>query len=249
MIMLKSPEEIEKMSRACDVVAETISALKDVVKPGITTLDIERFVDGMLDKRGAVSAFRGYRSYPSSVCTSVNDQVVHGIPSRLSLNEGDIISIDFGVCLDGFYGDAAATFGVGDISPQAAKLLKVTEDALYLGIDKARCGNRVLDVSHAIQAHVEANGFSVVRKFVGHGIGRALHEDPQVPNFGSSGMGPRLMDGMTLAIEPMVNAGRPEVEILDDGWTAVTADRSLSAHYEHTVAVTKSGPKILTKMY
>lgn len=248
MIVLKSPEEVERMARVCRVVAETINALRDVVRPGITTKDIERFVDEMLERHGAASAFRGYRGYPSSVCTSVNDQVVHGIPSKLSLCDGDIISIDFGACMDGYYGDAAASFAVGSVNAEAARLLKVTEDALYIGIDHARCGNRVSDISHAIQSHVEGNGFSVVRKFVGHGIGRALHEDPQVPNFGAAGLGPRLMEGMTLAIEPMVNAGNYEVNILDDGWTAVTADGNLSAHFEHTVAITRSGPEILTKL-
>lgn len=248
MIILKSPEEIEKMASACRVVAETINALKEIIKPGITTKDIEKFVDRKIDEHGAASAFRGYRGYPSSVCTSVNDQVVHGIPSGLVLKEGDIISIDIGVYKNAYFGDAAITLPVGRISPEAERLIKVTEDSLYAGIEKARRGNRVSDISHAIQNNVETHGFSVVKTFVGHGIGRSLHEDPQVPNFGVPGRGPRLMEGMTLAIEPMVNAGTYDVNILEDGWTAVTADGRLSAHYEHTVAITKNGPRILTKI-
>lgn len=248
MIILKSPEEIEKMASVCRVIAETINALKEIIKPGITTKDIEKFVDRKIDEHGAVSAFMGYRGYPSSVCTSVNDQVVHGIPSGLVLKEGDIISIDIGVYKDAYFGDAAITLPVGRISPEAERLIKVTEDSLYAGIEKARRGNRVSDISHAIQNNVETHGFSVVKTFVGHGIGRSLHEDPQVPNFGAPGRGPRLMEGMTLAIEPMVNAGTYDVNILEDGWTAVTADGRLSAHYEHTVAITKNGPRILTKI-
>lgn len=248
MIILKSPEEIEKMASASRVVAETINALKEIIKPGITTKDIEKFVDRKIDEHGAVSAFMGYRGYPSSVCTSVNDQVVHGIPSGLVLKEGDIISIDIGVYKGGYFGDAAITLPVGRISPEAERLIRVTEDSLYAGIEKARRGNRVSDISHAIQNNVETHGFSVVKTFVGHGIGRSLHEDPQVPNFGAPGRGPRLMEGMTLAIEPMVNAGTYDVNILEDGWTAVTADGRLSAHYEHTVAITKNGPRILTKI-
>jgi len=248
MIILKSPEEIKKMSRACVIVAETLRALEEIVKPGISTKEMERFVEKMVRDRGAVPAFKGYRNYPSSVCTSVNDQVVHGIPSSVALNEGDIVSIDLGVYLDGFYGDAAVTLPVGKASPLAGKLIRVTKEALSLGIGRARPGNRVSDISHAIQKHVEENGFSVVRSFVGHGIGRSLHEEPQIPNFGEPGHGPRLREGMTLAIEPMVNAGSYEVTVLDDGWTAVTADGSLSAHYEHTVAITGNGPRILTKV-
>ena len=247
MIILKSPEEIKRMSRACVIAAEALRALEEIVKPGISTKEIERFVEKMVQDRGAVPAFKGYRNYPSSVCTSVNDQVVHGIPSSVALNEGDIVSIDLGVYLDGFYGDAAVTLPVGKVSPLAERLIRVTKEALVLGIERARPGNRVSDISHAVQKHVEANGFSVVRSFVGHGIGRSLHEEPQVPNFGGPGHGPRLREGMTLAIEPMVNAGSYEVSVLDDGWTAVTVDGSLSAHYEHTVAITGNGPRILTK--
>jgi methionyl aminopeptidase len=247
MIILKSPEEIKKMSRACVIVAEALRCLEEIVHPGISTKEIERFVEKMVLDRGAVPAFKGYRNYPSSVCTSVNDQVVHGIPSSVTLDEGDIVSIDLGVYLDGFYGDAAVTLPVGKVSPLAERLIRVTKEALVLGIERARPGNRVSDISHAVQKHAEANGFSVVRSFVGHGIGRSLHEEPQVPNFGEPGHGPRLREGMTLAIEPMVNAGSYEVSVLDDGWTAVTVDGSLSAHYEHTVAITGNGPRILTK--
>jgi methionyl aminopeptidase len=194
-----------------------------------------------------VPAFKGYRGYPASICTSLNNEVIHGIPSKRVLKEGDIISIDLGVYKDGFYGDGAVTLPVGKIDPGWEKLLKVTEEALYIGIGNARAGNRVSDISHAIQKHVESNGFSVVRAFVGHGIGRELHEEPQIPNFGSPGRGPRLKEGMTLAIEPMVNAGGYEVFVLDDGWTAVTLDNKPSAHFEHTVLISINGPRILTK--
>jgi methionyl aminopeptidase len=248
MIILKSPEEIERMACACRIVAETLKALEEIVRPGISTREIERLVEKMMASKGAIPAFKGYRNYPSNVCTSVNDQVVHGIPSELVLNEGDIISIDLGVYLDGFYGDAAVTLPVGQISSLAERLIKVTKTALSIGIERAKPGNRVSDISYAIQRHVESNGFSVVRAFVGHGIGRSLHEEPQVPNFGEPGHGPRLREGMTLAIEPMVNAGSYEVAVLDDGWTAVTVDGSLSAHWEHTVAITRSGARILTNM-
>lgn len=248
MIIIKTQDEVEKIARACKIVAEILNALKEIVKPGITTKDIEVFVDKTIAERGAVAAFRGYRNYPSSVCTSVNDQVVHGIPSGLRLKEGDILSVDLGIYLEGFYGDGAVTFPVGRISPSAERLLRVTEEALYIGIEKARPGNRVSDISSSIQRYVESHGYSVVRTFVGHGIGRSLHEEPQVPNFGAPGQGPRLREGMTLAIEPMVNEGTYEVRILDDGWTAVTADGKLSAHYEHTVVITRNGARILTKI-
>lgn len=248
MIIIKSQDEIEKIARACKIVAEVLRDLIYLVEPGITTKDIEIFVDKILAEKNAIAAFRGYRNYPSSVCTSVNDQVVHGIPSNLRLREGDILSIDLGVYLEGFYGDGAITLPVGKISPSAERLLRVTEDALYIGIEKARPGNRVSDISSAIQRYVESHGYSVVKSFVGHGIGRSLHEEPQVPNYGSPGQGPRLREGMTLAIEPMVNEGTYDIKILDDGWTAVTADRKLSAHYEHTVAITENGARILTKI-
>lgn len=247
MIIIKSQDEIEKIAKACKIVAQILRDLREIVKPGVTTKDIEIFVEKKIAEKGAIPAFKGYRNYPSSICTSVNDQVVHGIPSGLRLKEGDILSIDLGVYLDGFYGDGAVTLPVGRISPAAERLLKVTEEALYKGIEKARPGNRVSDISSSIQRYVESHGYSVVRTFVGHGIGRSLHEEPQVPNYGSPGHGPRLREGMTLAIEPMVNEGTYEVKILDDGWTAVTADGSLSAHYEHTIVITKNGARILTK--
>ena len=249
MIIVKSQSEIKKIAAACRIVAEILESLKDFVRAGISTAEIETCVDREIRKRDAVPAFKGYRGYPSSVCISVNDQVVHGIPSRtIRLQSGDIVSIDLGVILDGFYGDAAITIPIGNVGPDALRLIRVTEDAFYRGIQKAVAGNRVSDISAAIQGHVESNGFSVVRAFVGHGIGRSLHEEPQVPNFGKPGQGPRLKEGMTLAVEPMVNAGGPDIKILDDGWTAVTADGSLSAHFEHTIAITKNGAEILTKL-
>ncbi len=247
MIILKSQEEIEKMARACLIVAKTLDYLKNMVRPGITTKEVERLADDYIRDSGGISAFKGYRGYPASICTSVNDEVIHGIPSQRVLEEGDILGVDLGVYKDGFYGDAARTFPVGKIHNNAERLLKVAEEALYLGIENAKEGNRISDISNAIQKHVELNGFSVVRAFVGHGIGRDLHEDPQVPNFGLPGRGPRLRAGMTLAIEPMVNEGGHEVVILDDQWTAVTMDGGLSAHYEHTVLVTSGKPEILTK--
>jgi methionyl aminopeptidase len=249
VIIIKSQNEITKIAESCRVVAEVLESLKSFVQDGISTAEIERFVESQIAKKSAQPAFKGYRGYPSSVCLSVNDQVVHGIPShRLKLKKGDIISIDLGVLLNGFYGDAAITLSIGEISQDAKKLLRVTEDALYVGISKAVVGNRVSDISSAIQQHVETSGFSVVRAFVGHGIGRFLHEDPQVPNFGRPGTGVRLREGMTIAIEPMVNVGSPDIRILEDGWTAVTSDGSLSAHFEHTIAVAKNGPIILTKI-
>ena len=248
MIILKTSEEINKMARACRIVGEVLEDLKAFVKPGIATKDIERRAEEKISARGGTAAFRGYRGYPASICTSVNDQVIHGIPSQMKLKGGDIISVDVGVYIDGFYGDGAATFPVGEISPLAGKLLRVTEEALYKGIGMATPRHRVSDISSAIQNHVEANGFSVVRAFVGHGIGMSLHEEPQIPNFGVSGQGPRLKKGMTIAIEPMVNAGGYEVSILEDGWTAVTGDGGLSAHFEHTVAITDGDAIILTKV-
>ncbi|HTZ17121.1 MAG TPA: type I methionyl aminopeptidase [Dissulfurispiraceae bacterium] len=249
MVILKSQAEIKKIGDACHIVAEILTGLKSHVAAGMSTADIESFVDAEIKKRkGAVAAFRGYRGYPSSVCVSVNDQVIHGIPSRSAkLKSGDIVGVDLGIVLDGFYGDAAVTIPVGVISPEAARLMEATEKALSMGIEQAVPGKRIGDIGAAIQQHVEENGYSVVRAFVGHGVGRSLHEDPQVPNFGRGGQGIRIKEGMTLAIEPMVNAGGHDVRILDDGWTAVTSDGSLSAHFEHTIAVTRQGPKILTK--
>ncbi len=248
MVIIKSQDEIKKISEACKIVAEVLEDLKSFIKEGISTAEIEAYVEKQILKRNGVPAFKGYRGYPSSVCLSINNQVVHGIPSkRVRLKNGDIISIDLGVLLKGFFGDAAITLSIGEVSQDAERLIKVTEQALYIGIEKAVVGNRVSDISSSIQQYVEDNGFSVVRAFVGHGIGRFLHEDPQVPNFGKPGQGIRLREGMTIAIEPMVNAGSPDVVILDDGWTAVTIDGSLSAHFEHTIAITKNGPEILTK--
>ena len=235
------------MAEAGRIVAEVMRSLTEVIAVGVTTREIEQFADNRIRSLGGKSAFRGYRGYPSSICASINEEVVHGIPSSKKLKEGDIISIDLGVFCGGFFGDAAYTFPVGKIDEETALLMKVTEEALYCGIEKAIVGNRVNDISHAIQQHAEQNGFSVVRTFVGHGIGRQLHEEPQVPNFGAPGRGPRLKQGMTLAIEPMVNAGTFDVKVLEDGWTAVTADGRRSAHYEHTVVVMPDRARILTK--
>jgi len=249
MIILKAPWEIEKMRRSNAIVAEILAILKEAVKPGITTMELNELAEELCIKKGARPAFKGYRNYPYSLCVSINEEVVHGLPSKKRyLQEGDIVSLDFGVFYDGYYGDAAITVPVGKISANAKRLLEVTENALYKGIEQAREGRRVSDISAAIQTYVESHGYSVVRQFVGHGIGRSLHEDPQVPNFGKPGKGAKLKVGMVLAIEPMVNEGTYEVEILPDGWTAVTKDRKLSAHFEHTVAITKNGPEILSKI-
>ncbi len=249
MIILKSQQEIAKMAYAGRIVAEALEGLKSLVKPGITTIELDRFTEEFLRKKGAKPAFKGYRDYPSTICASINNQVVHGIPSdKVVLNSGDIISIDIGAVIDGFYGDAAITLPVGDISTEASRLLKITETALYEGIKMAIAGRRLSDISNAVQSCVEGNGYSVVRDFVGHGIGQSLHEEPQIPNFGRAGQGPRLKTGMTLAIEPMVNMGRWEIQILGDNWTAVTKDGSLSAHFEHTIVVTDDAPEILTKL-
>lgn len=247
MIVLKSPDEIKRMAESCRIVAEVFEGIRNLVAPGITTKELDGYAESYILSKKAEPAFKGYRGYPATVCTSVNEQVVHGIPSQSKLKKGDIISLDIGVYYKGFYGDAAVTLPVGEIDKKAGRLLAVTEKALEMGVEKAVSGNRLSDISHAIQMHAESNGFSVVRNFVGHGIGRDLHEEPQIPNFGNPGEGPRLLEGMTLAIEPMVNAGSWEVIILTDGWTAVTKDKSMSAHFEHTVAVTKNGPDILTK--
>ena len=249
MIFLKSPWEIEKMRRSNAIVAEILARLREAIKPGITTLELNRLAEDLCRRKGAKPAFKGYRGYPFSLCVSVNEEVVHGFPSKKRvLKEGDIVSLDFGVLYDGYYGDAAITVPVGEISERAKRLLRVTEEALYKGIEQAVVGKRLGDISSAIQRYVEAHGYSVVRQFVGHGIGRALHEDPQVPNFGKPGRGIKLKEGMVLAIEPMVNEGTYEVEILADGWTAVTKDRKLSAHFEHTVAITQNGPEILSRV-
>ncbi len=235
------------MARAGRIVGEVLGALKGFIEVGMTTREIEAFSEERIKALGGKPAFKGYRGYPASICTSVNEEVVHGIPSARRLSSGDILSVDLGVYLDGFYGDGAITVPLGRVDKETERLIKVTEEALDLGIRKATEGNRLYDISAAVQRHVEGNGFSVVRLFVGHGIGRELHEEPQVPNYGIAGHGPRLRRGMTLAIEPMVNAGTHEVRILDDGWTAVTADGKRSAHFEHTVLVTGDAPVILTK--
>jgi methionyl aminopeptidase len=247
-VILKSREEIDKIKVSCRLVAELLEELKKLVAPGITTAELDAFAQDWLKKRKAKSAFKGYKNYPAYICTSVNEQVVHGIPSSRKLKSGDIIGLDVGVIVDNYYGDAALTVPVGRISPEAEKLLQVTQEALYKGIEQAYPGNRLGDISYAVQSHVEKNSFSVVRDFVGHGIGRKLHEDPQVPNFGTPGKGERLRVGMVLAIEPMVNMGGPEVEILEDKWTAITQDGSLSAHFEHSIAITENGPEILTNL-
>jgi methionyl aminopeptidase len=249
MIILKTPEEIEIIARASKLVAETLAALKREVRPGITTEALDRLAEEFIRARGGVPAFKGYRSYPKTLCASVNEQVVHGIPSKRALKEGDIVGLDLGAIVDGFYGDAAVTVAVGEIPPRVAELLRVTEEALYKGIAQAVVGNRLSDIGHAVQAHAEASGFTVVTDFVGHGIGRQLHEDPQVPNYGKPGQGPRLQAGMVLAIEPMINMGGSAVRVLDDQWTAVTQDGSWSAHFEHTIAIQPDGPpRILTKL-
>lgn len=235
------------MRRANALVAEVLQALQQAVEPGVTTRELDRMAEERIRRAGAVPAFKGYHGYPATICASVNDEVVHGIPSARALVEGDVISIDMGARLDGFFGDAAVTVPVGEPTPEAATLLRVTQEALDRAIVQVRVGARVSDIGHAVQRHVEAHGFSVVREFVGHGIGVELHEEPQIPNYGEPGRGPRLSEGMVLAIEPMVNMGKAAVKVLDDGWTAVTRDGSLSAHFEHTVAVTAAGPEILTK--
>lgn len=249
MIILKTPDEIEVMVQASRVVAETLALLKKEVRAGVTTDDLDRIAEEAIRARGATPAFKGYRSYPKTLCASVNEQVVHGIPSKRKLKDGDIIGLDLGAIVGGFYGDSAVTVAVGRIEEATAKLVRVTEEALYLGIEQAVVGNRLTDISHAVQRHVEAAGYSVVTEFVGHGIGRQLHEEPQVPNYGKPGQGPRLQPGMVLAIEPMVNMGGSAVRVLEDRWTAVTADGSLSAHFEHTIAIQPEGPaKILSQL-
>jgi methionyl aminopeptidase len=247
VIVCKSPAELDKMRAANALVADVLAELARMVSAGVTTSDLDAAAEKLVRAGGAEPAFKGYRGYPSTLCASVNDQVVHGIPSARALAEGDIISLDMGVKLNGYYGDSAITVPVGRVSEEAGTLLRVTRESLEKGIAQVRLGGRISDIGHAIQQHVEAHGFSVVREFVGHGIGAALHEEPQIANYGEPGRGPRLAEGMTLAIEPMVNVGRPAVKVLADGWTAVTKDGSLSAHFEHTVAVTKAGPLVLTR--
>ncbi len=247
MIILKTSEEIELISRAGQIVAECQKVLLQELKPGMTTLDLDTLTDTCIRDLGGIPAFKGYRNYPKSLCASINEEVVHGIPSQRVLNEGDIIGLDVGAIVEGFYGDGAVTVSVGEIDPTIRQLIDVTRDALSKGLEKAVVGNRLSDISFAIQSHVQQHGFSVVRDFVGHGIGRQLHEEPQVPNYGKPGQGPRLKHGMALAIEPMVNLGGAGVKVLEDGWTAVTSDGSLSAHFEHTISIEPEGPpRVLT---
>jgi methionyl aminopeptidase len=247
VIVCRSKAELERMRDAGRLVGEVLSELAAHVAPGVSTGELDVLAEKRILQAGATPAFKGYHGYPAAICTSINDEVIHGIPSgRRLLQEGDVISIDVGVLLHGYFGDSAITLPVGPVSEEAATLLRVTEEALYKAIELMRPGKRISDIGHAVQQHVEAYGFSVVREFVGHGIGEAMHEEPQVPNYGEPGRGPRLTEGMVLAIEPMVNAGKPAVKVLADGWTAVTRDGRLSAHFEHTVAVTAGEPWVLT---
>lgn len=245
-IILRLPDEIEKARASNRLVAEVLSRLKERIKPGVKTKDLDKFAEEIAEKRGAKPAFKGYRGYPHSLCISINEEVVHGMPSKRVLQEGDIVSLDFGIYYQGFYGDSAITLPVGKVSEKALRLMQVTERSLYAGIEQARAGNRLGDISAAVQTVVEDAGFSVVRDFVGHGIGRNLHEEPQIPNFGKKGRGIELKSGMILAIEPMVNEGEYKVRVLADGWTVVTRDGSLSAHFEHSVVITDNGPDILS---
>lgn len=249
MSVQKSWPELQKMHRACTIVADTLQALAEAVQPGLTTRDLDRIARDRIESAGARPAFLGYRGYPATLCVSINEEVVHGIPGPRRLQEGDIVGLDLGCVVDGFYGDSARTVGVGRIGEQARRLIQVTEEALHAGIALCQPGKRVGDIGHAVQSHAEGRGFSVVREFVGHGIGTRLHEDPDVPNYGPPGRRQRLLPGLCLAIEPMVNAGGHEVRLLEDGWTAVTADGSLSAHFELSVAVTEQGPWILSEPY
>ena len=246
MIIIRSPREIDQIRKANVVVAEVLERLRTLVVPGVTTDELDGISEEIILSKGAVPAFKGYRGYPKTLCISINEEVVHGIPNKRKLKEGDIVSIDVGTNLHGYFGDAAITLPVGEVHPEAKRLLEVTEKALYIGIGMAKVGNRLFDISHAIQVWVESNGFSVVRDFVGHGIGKNLHEDPQIPNFGSPNQGPRLEKGMIFALEPMVNEGTYEVRVLDDGWTVVTADGKPSAHFEHTIAITDGDAMILS---
>ncbi len=248
-IIIKSKEELAIMRQAGRITAEILALLASKVKPGVTTLDLDRIAREQIEKRGVKSSFLNYQGFPATLCAAVNEEVVHGIPDRKHvLREGDIIGIDFGAIYKGYHGDAAVTVPVGQISAAARRLVQVTREALDKGIEAAKAGRYVGDISSAIQNYVESRGYNVVRQFVGHGVGRAMHEEPQVPNFGNSSRGPRLRPGMTLAIEPMVNIGGSECVVLHDKWTVVTADRSLSAHFEHTIAITENGPEVLTRL-
>ena len=246
MILYKSPAEIESLDRANALVVKILDALEDMVAPGVSTWELDRASEEMARKAGARPAFKGYRGFPGSLCASINEEVIHGIPSKKrALKDGDIVSLDFGVVLDGYYGDSARTVAVGEVPEETRRLMLVTREALDLGLAQARPGKRLSDIGHAVQSHVERSGFSVVREFVGHGIGSSLHEDPQVPNFGAPGKGKKLMPGMVLAIEPMINAGKCGVKMDADGWTARTEDGSLSAHFEYSVAVVPTGARVL----
>jgi len=246
MIILKSARELNYLRDAGRIVAKALNEIKKAVKPEITTLELDRIAEDYIKSCGAKPAFKGYNGFPGNICTSINEEVVHGIPGLRKLKNGDNVSIDIGAVINGYYGDAAITVPIGDVDDEVQRLMDVTEQALYEGIKQAVVGNRLSDISHAVQAYSEKNGFSVVRDYVGHGIGRSMHEDPQIPNYGIPGRGPRLKSGMTLAIEPMVNMGTYEVKTIDDGWTVITVDGKRSAHFEHTIAVTEDGPEILT---
>ena len=247
MIVRKSARELDAMAGAAEVVSETLALLADHIRPGVTTGELDAIAEEHIRSRGGVPTFKGYRGYPASICASPNDMIVHGIPGPYRLEEGDVISVDVGVTKDGFVGDAAYTFPVGEVSDEAQRLLEVCQAALAAAIEQARAGNRLSDIGHAVQTTTEEAGFSVVRSLVGHGVGRSMHEDPQIPNFGDPGRGPTLAPGMTFAIEPMINAGGPEIVVLEDRWSIVTDDGSLSAHFEHTVAITDGEPRILTR--
>jgi methionyl aminopeptidase len=246
MVIIKSPREIEQLKRSNAMVAEVFEKLRGMIVPGITTRELDQVAEEFILLKGARPAFKGYRGFPATLCISINDEVVHGIPGQRRLKEGDIVSLDVGVNYIGYFGDAAITLPVGEVDPEAKRLLEVTKKALYIGIEKAKAGNRLFDISYAIQNWVESHGFSVVRDFVGHGIGRELHEEPQIPNFGTPHQGLRLEKGMVFALEPMVNEGTHEVRVLSDGWTVVTADGKRSAHFEHTIAITDDGAEILS---
>jgi methionyl aminopeptidase len=248
MVILKLPDEIERLRTSNGIVAEILTELRERVKPGVTTRELDRLSEALSRKSRVVPAFKGYHGYPFALCTSVNCEVVHGMPSDLPLVSGDILSLDFGVIYKGYYGDSAITVPVGTVSVTAQRLIKVTEEGLYDGIEQALTGNRLGDISSAVQRRVEVDGFSVVRDFVGHGIGRSMHEDPQIPNYGVRGRGIQLRPGMVLAIEPMVNEGSYRVKVLSDGWTVITEDGGLSAHFEHSVAITENGPEILSRI-
>ncbi len=239
-------EEVRAIKKSNQIVAQILNELGAMIRPGLRTKELDNWAEKRAKETGAIPAFKGYRGFPASLCTSINEEIVHGIPSSRSLREGDIISLDFGVLYDGYYGDAAATFSVGEVTPKAKKLIQTAKEAFYKGLEQIKVGNRISDISHSIQSYVESQGFSVIRSFVGHGIGLSLHEEPQIPNFGLPGRGPKIKPGMVFALEPMIAMGDWNVEILDDNWTAVTKDRSLSAHYEHTVAVTDDGNEILS---